>query len=132
MMAKIRTADGEVKHLDRIEGVGGYTCVMVDDMVDTGRTLASAAKTLKRSGAKRILFAATHGLFSDPALEILPKSDIDKFIVTDTVPQERAQAALGDRLRVEKISQLIGAAIFEISTKGSISSIFRNGSPYRR
>lgn len=132
VMAKRRGADGKVKHRDRVDGVGGRTCVLVDDMIDTGGTLRSAAEILRRSGARKILVTATHGLFSGPALERLESAEIDKFIVSNTVPQQNNKNALGDRLEVVEVGPLIGKAIFEIATQGSVSSIFEDGKQYRR
>ncbi len=133
VMQKTRQSDGAATHhAQRLDGFGGRTAVLVDDMIDTAGTVVSAAEILSRSGADKIILAATHGLFSDPALERLEKAEIDKIIVTDTVPQDQAQEALGDRLIVQEIGSLIGKAIFEIGTDGSVSSIFENNTLYRR
>ncbi len=133
VMQKTRHADGTTDHhASRLEGVGGRAVVLVDDMIDTAGTIVSAAEILAHSGAERIIMVATHGLLSDPALEKFANTEFDKLIVTDTVPQNRAMEALGDRLIVKEIGTLIGKAIFEIGTDGSISSIFENNEPYRR
>lgn len=132
VMAKTRDKEGGVKHAERVENVGGRTCVLVDDMIDTAGTLKSAIEILRRSGAEKIVVAATHGIFSEPALERLSEAEVDKIIVSDTVPQVKSAEALGSRLKVVKIAPLIGAAIFEIATNGSISSIFRDGKAYSR
>lgn len=121
-----RSNPGTISRPKRIDGVDGRTAIMVDDMLDTSRTLISAAHTLKDSGVKSVIVAATHGLFSDPALEILQDAPIDKMLVTDTVPQDRSKEALGDRLQVISSAPMIGRALLEIITHGSVSGIFRN------
>jgi ribose-phosphate pyrophosphokinase len=109
-----------------VAGVKGRECLMIDDMIDTAGTLVSAAEVLHRSGAKRIVVAATHGLLSHPALERLQQSPIDQIIVTDTVPQDAALAALGDKLTVLSCAPLIGRTISEIATGGSVSQLFND------
>lgn len=132
VMAKTRDREGGVKHAQRIENVGGRTCVLVDDMIDTAGTIKSAVQILRRSGAERVVVAATHGLFSGPALERLTEAEIDKIIVSDTVPQKNSGQAFGERLQVVQVAPLIGKAIYEIATNGSVSSIFPDGKGFRR
>ena len=64
--------------------VEGRTCVLVDDMVDTGGTIVAAAQALKANGAKTVIVAATHAVFSHPAVERLSDDAIDHVIVTNT------------------------------------------------
>jgi len=111
---------------NRVGGVDGRTCLLIDDMIDTARTLASAAEALKNSGAGRIIVGATHGLFSHPALRRLKDAPIDEVIVTDTVPLDGAREALGDRLYVLPSAPLIARALVEIATHGSVSKIFKD------
>lgn len=133
VMAKTRHKDGTVDHQDRIEGFGGRDCVLVDDMIATGGTLDSAIKVLRKSGVEKIIVAATHGLFSGPALDRLSAAELDQIIVTDSVPQKRNLEALGeDKLTVTEISTLIGKAIYELATDGSVSSIFESGKAFIR
>lgn len=109
---------------DFIDEVAGRTCLLIDDMIDTAGTLVSAAKALKDSGARRIIVGATHGLFSSPALERLRDAPIDEVIVTDTVPLEGVRKMLGDRLFVLPSAPVIGRALSEIATNGSVSKMF--------
>lgn len=108
-----------------IPEASGRTCIIVDDMIDTAGTLVSAAAALQQSGAKRIIAAATHGLFSEPALERLAKAPIE-LLVTDSVPVDAAQAALGERLHVVPIAPLLARALCEISSHGSVSALFHD------
>lgn len=127
-MTKIRDRHDSSKIVrpEVINGVDGKICIMIDDMIDTAGTLVSAADALKRSGAKYIITCATHGLFSDPALERLRKAPIDKIIVTNSTPLTEAEKQLSDRLEVLSIASLLASAIVEIGTRGSVSKIFND------
>jgi ribose-phosphate pyrophosphokinase len=131
VMGKRRFPDGSIKHTAP-KGVKGKNCIVVDDMIDTAGTLASSTDELYDAGAKRIVVAATHGLFSGDALEKIKGSNIKRVIVTNTVPMDTAQEVLGNkRLKVVSIAPLIGQALFEIITNGSVSSIFEGYSQYK-
>src|SRR5690606_6700055 len=65
--------------------VEGRVCLLVDDLIDTGRTIAHAADALKAHGATGVIVAATHPVFSAPAVEILQSDAIDQVVVTDTL-----------------------------------------------
>ncbi len=66
--------------------VDGRVCLLVDDMIDTGGTIVKAAQALKANGAQRVIVAATHAIFSDPAPDRLQDAAIDEVVVTDTIP----------------------------------------------
>jgi ribose-phosphate pyrophosphokinase len=121
-----RHDSSKIVHPKQIDGVKGRTCLLVDDMIDTAGTLVSAAEALKNSGAMRIIASATHGLFSPPAFERLKNAPIDEVIVTDTVPVDDARKALGGRLNILPSAPLIGRALAEIATHGSVSKMFND------
>jgi ribose-phosphate pyrophosphokinase len=102
--------------------VEGRVCLIVDDLIDTGRTIVKAAEALKNAGAAGIIVAATHAVFSDPATEILQSAFIDKVVVTDTlpVPEEKRW----DRLTVLPIAPTIARAIREVFGEGSVTGMF--------
>ena len=102
--------------------VEGRVCLLVDDLIDTGRTIAKAAEALKKQGALGVVVAATHAVFSDPAVEILQSEFIDRVVVTDTlpIPDEKRW----DRLEVLPIAPLIARAIHEVFDDGSVTSMF--------
>jgi len=102
--------------------VEGRVCLLVDDLIDTGRTIVKAAEALKAQGALGVVVAATHAVFSDPAVEILQSDFIDSVVVTDTlpVPEEKRW----DRLEVLPIAPLIARAIHEVFDDGSVTSMF--------
>ena len=97
-------------------------CVLVDDLIDTGRTIGKAAEALKKSGAKGVVVAATHAVFSDPAVEVLQSEAIDEVVVTDTLPL--AEEKKWDRLTVLSIAPLLARAIREVFDDGSVTSMF--------
>ncbi len=92
-VVEIHSIDGNVK---------GRDVLIIDDMISTGSTVIKAAEFLKKSGAKDIYVAATHGVFADNALSKLSKSPIKKIFVTDTLPQKRHRL-----VRVVSIKKLI-------------------------
>lgn len=102
--------------------VEGRVCLLVDDLIDTGRTIQKAAEALKNSGAKGVIVAATHAVFSDPATEILQDPSIDEVVVTDTLPVPEAKR--WDRLTVLPIAPLLARAIREVFDDGSVTSMF--------
>ncbi len=121
-----REDSSKIKRPDLIADVEGKTCLMIDDIIDTAGTLVSAAETLKRSGAARIITCASHGLFSNPALERLQNSPIDEIIVTNTVPLDEAIKVLGDKLEILSIAPILAQTLTEIATRGSVSKIFND------
>ena len=102
--------------------VSGRVCLLVDDLIDTGRTIAKAAEALKNAGATGVVVAATHAVFSDPATELLQSEFIDRVVVTDTLPLPMDKR--WDRLEVLPIAPLIARAIHEVFDDGSVTSMF--------
>ena len=102
--------------------VSGRTCVIIDDMIDTGGTIVLAAEALMENGAEACLVAATHGLLSGPAVEKLRESLISEVVVTDTLPI--ADDKRWDGLTVLPIAPLIARAIKEVFDDGSVTSLF--------
>jgi ribose-phosphate pyrophosphokinase len=97
-------------------------CLLVDDLIDTGRTIQKAAEALKKNGAKGVVVAATHAVFSDPATEVLQDPAIDQVVVTDTLPLPDHKR--WDRLTVLPIAPLLARAIREVFDDGSVTSMF--------
>ncbi|MGO1392951.1 ribose-phosphate diphosphokinase [Agrococcus casei] len=105
-----------------VGSVAGRTCLLVDDMIDTGRTIVKAAEALKKNGATNVVVAATHAIFSDPAPEILGADAIDQVVVTDTLPLRDEQRF--EKLKVLSIAPLLARAITEVFEDGSVTSMF--------
>jgi ribose-phosphate pyrophosphokinase len=102
--------------------VVGRRCLLIDDMIATGGTITKAADILLDSGATDVIVAATHGEFSEPAIDRLKNSRISEVVVTNTLPTTDEQYF--DRLTVLSIAPLIGRAIREIFQDGSVTSLF--------
>jgi ribose-phosphate pyrophosphokinase len=102
--------------------VDGRVCLLVDDMIDTGGTIVKAAQALKASGAERVIVAATHAVFSEPAVTRLQDASIDEVVVTDTIPL--ADEKRFPALTVLPIAPLLARAIREVFEDGSVTSMF--------
>ncbi|MDR5698816.1 ribose-phosphate diphosphokinase [Agromyces aerolatus] len=102
--------------------VSGRVCLLVDDLIDTGRTIVKAAEALKAAGAIGVVVAATHAVFSNPATEILQSDFIDEVVVTDTLPLPEEKR--WDRLTILPIAPLLARAIHEVFEDGSVTSMF--------
>lgn len=108
---------------NRVVGsVEGRTCLLVDDMIDSGGTICHAADALMNAGAVSVVIASTHAIFSDPALERLANSVAREVIVTDTLPITDEKKF--DKLTVLSIAPLLSQAIREVFEDGSVTSMF--------
>jgi ribose-phosphate pyrophosphokinase len=108
---------------NRVVGdVAGRRCLLIDDMIDTGGSISKAADLLFETGATDVIAAATHGVFSAPAVDRLKNSRISEVIVTNTLPIRPEQQF--DKLTVLSISPLLGQAIKEVFEDGSVTSLF--------
>ncbi len=112
----------KVKILEVVGQVAGRTCILVDDMIDTGATIANAAETLFEQGAAQVIVAATHGVLSGPAVDLLKNSAIGEVVVTNTLPIHAEKQF--DKLTVLSIAPLIARAITEVYSEGSVTSLF--------
>src|SRR6201987_866205 len=112
----------QVRMFEVVGQVAGRTCILVDDMIDTGATIAKAAEALFEQGADRVIATATHGVLSGAAVDILKNSRISEIIITNTlpVPQEKRF----DKLTVLSIAPLLAPAISEVYSDGSFTSLF--------
>lgn len=112
----------EVTVHDIVGNVEGRTCLMVDDLIDTGGTILKAAQALRDHGASKVVVAATHAVFSGPVIERLSNECIDEVVVTDTLPITAEKQF--DSLTVLPIAPLIARAIHEVFEDGSVTSMF--------
>ncbi|MGB3764093.1 MAG: ribose-phosphate diphosphokinase [Ornithinimicrobium sp.] len=109
---------------NRVVGeVTGRTCVLVDDMIDSGGTICQAADALMAEGASSVIIAATHAIFSDPAIERLGNSVAREVVVTNTLPLSDAARAL-PKITELSIAPLISQAIRQVFEDGSVTSMF--------
>jgi ribose-phosphate pyrophosphokinase len=112
----------EAKVTEVVGDVRGRTCVLVDDMIDTGGTIVKAADALFDNGAAEVIVTATHGVFSGPAADRLKNSRITEVVVTNTLPI--AEDKRIDKLTVLSIAPLVARAIREVFDDGSVTSLF--------
>ena len=102
--------------------VDGQTCVVIDDMIDTAGTITKAVDALFAAGAKEVIVAATHAVFSGPAVDRLKASKVTEVIVTDSLPIDEDKRF--DGLTVLSIAPLLARAIREVFEDGSVTSLF--------
>jgi ribose-phosphate pyrophosphokinase len=121
-----KTRDPDVANkvvANRVVGdVAGRTCLLIDDMIDTGGSITQAANLLFDSGATDVVIAASHGIFSTQATDRLKNSRVSEVIVTNTLPIAPEQAF--DKLTVLSIAPMIAQAIKEVFEDGSVTSLF--------
>ena len=99
------------------------TCVLVDDMVDTAGTLCKAATALKKRGAKKVVAYATHPVLSGDALNNISNSELDKLVVSNSIPLSD-EAKRCKKIHVLPLGPMLAEAIRRISNKESISAMF--------
>ncbi|WP_240190473.1 ribose-phosphate diphosphokinase [Aeromicrobium sp. YIM 150415] len=109
---------------NRVVGeVAGRTCILVDDLIDTGGTIVQAAEALKADGAEDVIIAATHAVFSGPAVDRLKNCCAREVIVTNTLPLTDEMQF--DKLTVLSIAPLLAQAISAVFEDGSVTSLFK-------
>jgi ribose-phosphate pyrophosphokinase len=121
ILDKRRPTDDEAEMVNLIGDVKDKTVVIIDDIIDTGRSLVEAAKMLQKKKAKKIFVCVTHAILSGDAKHMLSKSPIEKIFVTDTVPQ----SDLPENFEVVSIAPLIGEAMMRIRKNLSVSILFK-------
>jgi ribose-phosphate pyrophosphokinase len=103
--------------------VEGQTCILIDDIVDSGGTLCNAAEALLANGATDVYAYCTHGVFSGGAVARIAQSRIKEFVVTDSImPTEAVRVARN--IRTISIGDLMGQAIMRTAQEASVSSLF--------
>jgi ribose-phosphate pyrophosphokinase len=111
----------EIGYVIGADKVKGRKAVIVDDMIDTGGTLAAGAQTVLDAGASEVYAVATHGLFSGNAFETLTSSPLAGILVTDTVPLREGAP---DLIRVLSCADILSDSVRRIFTDDSVSEIF--------
>jgi len=120
---KRRERAGESEVMNVIGDVAGYTCILVDDIVDSGGTLVNAADALLANGAKDVYAYITHGVLSGGAVARITASRLKELVITDSIqPTDAMRKA--PNIRVLSISSLIGEAIGRTASEESVSSLF--------
>lgn len=123
-IVKRRIAAGKIDTMQTVGDVEGFTCVIVDDMIDTGGTLVKACELLKNLGAVRVWACCTHGILTDPCSERINKcAALQELVVSDSIPQVEHQKAI-PKLKVLTIAPLIAAVVDKYMHEQSVSSLF--------
>jgi len=121
---KRRPAPGKSEVMNVIGNVKNKTCILVDDIIDSGGTIVNAASELKKRGAKDVHVYVTHGVLSGNAVEKIKKSSIKNLVVTDTIDNSM-KVKKAKNIEVLTISNLVGEAIKRISNSTSVSDLFK-------
>jgi ribose-phosphate pyrophosphokinase len=120
---KRRERAGESEVMNIIGEVSGRSCILVDDIVDSGGTLCNAADALLKEGATEVRAYITHGVLSGGAVARISASHLKELVVTDTIhPTEAVRVA--KNIRTLSIGPLIGEAIARTAKEESVSSLF--------
>jgi len=120
---KRRPRAGVSEVMNIIGDVEGQTCIMIDDIVDSGGTLVNAAEALLKAGAKEVSAYITHGVLSEGAAERIGASKLKELVVTDSILETEATKAAAN-IRRMSIDALIGEAIARTASEQSVSSLF--------
>jgi ribose-phosphate pyrophosphokinase len=121
IVAKRRKNALEIESMTVIGEIRGKNVLMVDDLTETAGTLTTAAKLLKKKGAKSIIACVSHAILNEVGVERLQKSDIDELITTDTVLRP---AIDGINITTLSVAGLLGEAIKRINSNSSVTSLF--------
>ena len=120
---KRRPKPGKSQVMNIIGDVRGKTCIIVDDIIDSGGTIINAADALIKKGARNVYVFITHAVLSGDAIKNIQKSKIKKLIITDTIDNSK-KIKKANKIQVLSISQLMAEAIKRISNSTSVSSLF--------
>ena len=120
---KRRDRPGESEVMNIIGDVSGKSCILLDDIVDSGGTLCNAADALLANGAREVYAYITHGVLSGGAVSRIANSRLKELVITDSIqPTEAVKVARN--IRVVSIAPLMGEAINRTSSESSVSSLF--------
>jgi len=122
LLAKQRPEHNAAEVTLLVGDVEGRDAILIDDMIDTAGTLVAGAEMVRRAGARRILAAAVHGLFSGPAFERLAGSEIEEVVVTDTVALPGH--APRDLIKVVSVARILADSVHNVFCDESVSEIF--------
>ena len=120
---KRRERAGESEVMNVIGDVAGHTCILVDDIIDSGGTVVNAADALLEQGATAVYAYITHGVLSGAAVARITSSRLKELVITDSI--QPTTAVTGARnIRLLSVATLIGEAIGRTAAEESVSSLF--------
>ncbi len=120
---KRRPKAGVSEVMNIIGDVAGHDCILIDDIVDSGGTLANAAEALLKAGATGVAAYVTHGVLSEEAPARIAASKLKELVITDSIEASEQVKAAGN-IRHITIAALIGEAIARTASEQSVSSLF--------
>ena len=120
---KRRPKPGKSQVMNIIGNVKGKTCIIVDDIIDSGGTIVNAVDALKKNGATEVYVFITHAVLSGDATNKIKKSKIKKLIITDTIDNSQ-KIKNNNKIEVLSVSSLMAEAIKRISNSTSVSDLF--------
>ena len=120
---KRRPKPGQSQVMNIIGNVKNKTCIIVDDIIDSGGTIVNAVEALKKAGAVEVYVFITHAVLSGEAIVKIKKSKIKKLIITDTIDNSQ-KIKNNSKIEVLSISSLMAEAIKRISNSNSVSDLF--------
>ncbi len=123
IIEKRRPEPGKAEVMNIIGDIKDKDCIMIDDIVDTAGSLCEGAKALQRLGARSVYACCSHAILSDPAVRRINESNIEKLIITDTVPLPPEKEA--DKIVVRSLADTIGDVIIRIQSHRSVSQLFK-------
>ena len=121
---KRRSSPGKSQVMNVIGNVNNKTCIIIDDIIDSGGTIVNAAEALINRGAKEVHVYITHGVLSGESVEKIKKSRIKNLVITDTIENSDKLKNVKN-IEVLSISNLLGEAIKRISNSTSVSDLFK-------
>lgn len=124
MIVKRRPEPNKVEIMEIIGDVRGKTCVMVDDMIDTGGSTVTGACALMERGARRVFACCTHAVLSGAAIDRIEESPISELVITDTIPFDLSKSERSTKTSVISVAPLLANAIFRIHHDDSVSELF--------
>lgn len=120
---KRRNSKLEPEVMNIIGDVAGKDCIMIDDMIDTGRSAVNGANALKKAGAKSVSMAAVHAVFSDPCYDLISKGPFDEIFVTDSIPLSERFQKLGS-IHVVSLANMLAECIQRIVLNKPLSAVY--------
>ena len=120
---KRRPAPGKSEVMNILGNVQNKTCIIVDDIIDSGGTIVNAVEALKKNGANEVYVFISHGVLSGDAAKKIKNSKIKKLIVTDTIDNTK-KINNNKKIEVLSISSLMSEAIKRIANSNSVSDLF--------
>ena len=121
---KRRPKPGQSKVMNVIGDVKDQTCIIVDDIIDSGGTIVNAAKALKEKGAKDVYVYITHAVLSGEAIQRIERSNIKKLITTDTIDNSK-KITKSKKIEIISLAPMISEAMKRIANSTSVSSLFK-------